>query len=46
MRKLIIFPTLLKSLFYQGNWNITNMQVTGFRWLLKDFFRNNKTELP
>ena len=46
MRKLVIFPTLLKSMFYQGNWNITNMQGTGFRWLLKDFFKNNKTKLP
>ena len=46
MRKLVIFPTLLKSMFYQGNWNITNMQGTGFRWLLKDFFKNNKTNLP
>ncbi len=46
MRKLVIFPTLFKSMFYQGNWNITNMQGTGFRWLVKDFFKNNKTELP
>ncbi len=46
MRKLVICPTLLKSIFYQGNWNITNMQGTGFRWLLKDFFKNNKTKLP
>ncbi len=46
MRKLVILPTLLKSMFYQGNWNITNMQGTGFRWLLKDFFKHNKTELP
>lgn len=46
MRKLVVFPTLLKSMFYQGNWNVTNMQGTGFRWLLKDFFKNNETELP
>ena len=46
MRKLVILPTLLKSMFYQGNWNITNMQGTGFRWLVKDFFKNNNTKLP
>lgn len=46
MNKLVIFPTLFKSMFYQGNWNITNLQGTGFRWLLKDFFKHNKTEMP
>ena len=29
-------PTLVKSIFYQANWNIENMQGTGFSWLLKD----------
>ena len=46
MRSLVIFPTLIKSLFYQGNWNIKNMQGTGFIWLLKDFFKRNNTEMP
>lgn len=30
------FPTLIRSIFYQANWNIENMQGTGFSWLLKD----------
>ena len=30
------FPTLVRSIFYQANWNIENMQGTGFSWLLKD----------
>ncbi len=46
MKKLVFFPTLIKSMFYQGNWNITNLQGTGFTWLLKDFFKRNNTELP
>ncbi len=29
-------PTLIRSIFYQANWNIENMQGTGFSWLLKD----------
>lgn len=46
MKNLVIFPTLVKSMFYQGNWNVTNMQGTGFKWLVKDFFKQNKTNLP
>ncbi len=46
MRNITILPTLIKSMFYQGNWNITNLQGTGFTWLLKDFFKHNNTELP
>lgn len=46
MNRLVILPTLIKSMFYQSNWNISNMQGTGFIWLIKDFFRHNKTKLP
>lgn len=46
MTRLVILPTLIKSMFYQSNWNIANMQGTGFIWLIKDFFRHNKTKLP
>lgn len=46
MKDLVILPTLIKSLFYQGNWNIKNLQGTGFIWLLKDFFKRNNTEIP
>lgn len=46
MKRLVILPTLIKSMFYQSNWNISNMQGTGFIWLIKDFFRHNKTKLP
>jgi len=32
-------PTIFKSIFYQANWNIDNMQGTGFAWLLRDLFK-------
>ncbi len=35
-------PTLVKSIFYQANWNIENMQGTGFSWLLKDLSKRFK----
>lgn len=46
MKNLTVMPTLLKSMFFQGNWNVSNMQGTGFKWLVKDFFKRNNTPLP
>lgn len=46
MSKIKIFPTLIKSMFYQANWNIDNMQGTGFIWLIKDFFKRNGVHCP
>lgn len=39
-------PTILKSMFYQANWNVENMQGTGFSWLVKDLFIRNGLKPP
>lgn len=39
------FINLLKSLFYQGNWNTANMQGTGFAWLARPRIKQKGVEL-
>ena len=46
MSKPKFFPTLIKSMFYQANWNTDNMQGTGFTWLIKDLFKRNNLNCP
>ncbi len=46
MKKPVFLPTLLKSMFFQANWNIGNMQGTGFSWLVKDLFKRNNIDCP
>lgn len=46
MKGPVFIPTFFRSMFYQANWNVDNMQGTGFSWLIKDLFRRNKISFP
>lgn len=46
MKRPVFIPTLFRSMFYQANWNVDNMQGTGFSWLVKDLFKRNGIRFP
>lgn len=46
MKFFKVFPSILRSMFYQANWNVENMQGTGFSWLIKDLLRRNGLKMP
>ncbi|MBQ3033037.1 MAG: PTS system mannose/fructose/sorbose family transporter subunit IID [Deferribacterales bacterium] len=46
MKKPIFLPTIFKSMFFQANWNMDNMQGTGFSWLIKDLLKRNCIKCP
>lgn len=46
MKFFKVLPSILRSMFYQANWNVENMQGTGFSWLIKDLLRRNGLKMP
>lgn len=46
MKNIKAVSTILRSMFYQANWNTENMQGTGFSWLVKDLLKKNKLDTP